>query len=214
MVTTGQRANALREILQRVGFGAGSAEEHPPTIDALDPSLRAEVHGLLEELGGDPRHGHPLRPGAWDLVFDGRVVVELDEELHFNRYRSMTLRADWAGGLPWQDRYLQLCGEREPDCLAAAKWGKRWTNPSCERLFGTASAPGNFDNGGAPRWKQRALYDAMKDAAALSGLGISLVRLSTHDVVGTARLDEVLRGKSPCDFDALRQLVADRTVVG
>ena len=214
VVTTGQRADALSDLLLHVGFGAASAEERPPRIDALDPSLRAEVQGLLEEFGGDPREGPPLRPGAWDLVFDGRIVVELDEELHFNRYRSVTLRAGWADVLPWQDSYLELCREREPDCLAAAKWGKRWTNPSCERLFGTASAPGNFENGGAPRWKQRALYDAMKDAAVLSGQGISLIRLSTHDVVGTARLDDVLRGKADCDLDALGQLVAERTLVG
>ena len=173
-----------------------------------------EVQGLLEEFGGDPREGPPLRPGAWDLVFDGRIVVELDEELHFNRYRSVTLRAGWADVLPWQDSYLKFCREREPDCLAAAKWGKRWTNPSCERLFGTASAPGNFENGGAPRWKQRALYDAVKDAAVLSGQGISLIRLSTHDVVGTAALDDVLRCKADCDLDALGQLVAERTLVG
>jgi hypothetical protein len=42
----------------------------------------------------------PLRPGAWDLVFADGLVVELDEELHFNRYRAQSLQNEWATDLP------------------------------------------------------------------------------------------------------------------
>ena len=103
----------------------------------------------------------PLRPGPWDLAFEGNLFVELDEELHFNRYRSVTLEPAWAVELPWRRDYMSFSVEHEPACLAAARWGKRWTNPSCERIFGPADPPGTFGVVGAPRWKQRALYDAM-----------------------------------------------------
>jgi hypothetical protein len=35
---------------------------------------------------------NPLRLSAWDLEFDG-IAVELDEHLHFNRYRGLTLKS-------------------------------------------------------------------------------------------------------------------------
>src|SRR5207247_5846986 len=93
--------------------------------------------GLYRELGG--AESEPtLRPGPWDLVFKGPVVVELDEELHFNRYRGLTLTASWAEQLPWTSTYRAYCEKHEADCLAAGTWGKRWTNPSCERMFGAA----------------------------------------------------------------------------
>jgi hypothetical protein len=45
-------------------------------------------------------------PGAWDLAFEDRLVVELDEQLHFNRYRATTLNEEWARFLPWRDSFL------------------------------------------------------------------------------------------------------------
>jgi len=42
-----------------------------------------------------------FRPGGWDLPFRGPLLVELDEELHFNCYRATTLEASWEADLPW-----------------------------------------------------------------------------------------------------------------
>ena len=116
------------------------------------------VHATLGGRDESPQ----LRPGSWDLAFDGELLIELDEELHFNRYRSVTLRRDWTTALPWRNDYLRYCRDREVDCLAAGSWGKRWSNPSCEAMFGPGDPSGVFRQGGAPRWKQRALYDAIK----------------------------------------------------
>jgi hypothetical protein len=58
----------------------------------------AELHALYRRLGG--LLATPTwRPGGWDLVFGGSLVVELDEELHFNRYRALTLNSSWAKGV-------------------------------------------------------------------------------------------------------------------
>ena len=178
----------------------------------------AARHGLLPgglwkarfgHLGGHDGSGR-LQPGPWDLAFENGLVVELDEQLHFNRYRARTLHADWTEPLPWRDVYLVYCRDRERDCLADGRWGQRWTNPSCERLFGLAGPPGTFDQGGAPRWKQRALYDALKDMSALVG-SVKLARLAIYDVVDGVDLHTALEGQTEIDPGALVSFTGSRT---
>ena len=123
----------------------------------------------------------------------------------------MTLGTDWAAKLPWAGDYEDHCRERENACARKASHGGYRTNSSCERLFGVSAPVGQLESpGGSPRWKQRALYDAMKDAACVWG-DVSLARLSTHDVIGRAPLGTILDGKAPVDVDALRSVVEART---
>lgn len=165
---------------------------------------------LYQVLGGkEPVRA--LRPGAWDLAFADGLVVELDEELHFNQYRLRTLQAPWSVRLPWHDAYLDLCDRHERACLDAGKWGKRWTSPSCESMFGPPGEAGVLEGAGAPRWKQRALYDAIKDVTALTSNALHLVRLSVWDTIGDVRLGDALSGSAPIDDERLRELVAQRT---
>lgn len=211
VVKTGARATVLSGLLERLGYRRGDERRLPaPRLGSLSPDLTDQVVDLYRSLGGRA-DAATLRPGAWDLVFDDGLIVELDEELHFNRYRALSLTAEWTAPLPWRGDYLGFCGTFEPECLAAGRWGKRWTNPSCASLFGDGGPPGDLDLG-SPRWKQRALYDAMKDAWYLSGHGERLVRISTHDVVEGVPLGAVLDGRSsaPPDLDALAALVHER----
>lgn len=152
-----------------------------------------------------------LRPGAWDLSFADGLVLELDEELHFNRYRFSTLQAPESAKLPWRDAYLDQCRRYEEQCLQAGKWGKRWTSPSCEATFGPAGEAGSLQEAGAPRWKQRALYDAIKDIAASESQTWHLARLSVWDSVGDIRLGAALSEDAPIDPELLGDLVAHRT---
>lgn len=192
----------------RAGFRPAPAPAAPRLSDLGD--LAAEVRELYRQLGGV--HPEPvLRPGAWDLAFEGGVVVELDEELHFNRYRGATLDPQWTAPVPWRHDYLRYCVAHEPGCLAAATWGKRWTNPSCARLFGDGGPPGDLSGAGAPRWKQRALYDAMKDAAAARG-AVQLARVATVDLLAGARLGDVLEGRADVEPGAVAELVGQRLV--
>lgn len=181
-----------------------------PRANDLSPERLEHLSYLYRALGGT-NASPQFRPGGWDLAFEGGLVVELDEELHFNRYRRITLQPEWTVDLPWRRDYVAFTVEHEAECLAAARWGKRWTNPSCEALFGTADPPGTFRSVGAPRWKQRALYDALKDAAALDASTIHLARLATVDLVGEVCLGAVLEGRAPIDLDALLQLLKERS---
>jgi len=91
---------------------------HPPPrmIDLADDG-RAEVLDLYRQLGG--QHETPaLRPGSWDLQVDD-VLVELDEQLHFNRYRAVTLQSRAYRSLPSFPllAYQQFCETWEGACL-------------------------------------------------------------------------------------------------
>ena len=64
--------------------------------------------------------------------------------------------------------------------------------------------------GGAPRWKQRALYDAIKDASAHAN-DLRFARLSIYDEVSGAPLGAALSGRHSIDTDELLELLAART---
>ena len=210
MVRTGARAQALQKLLNRAGLVSDASIPAAPRLDDMPDEARAEVAATYRALGGT-EPVRPPRPGAWDLGFAGGLVVELDEELHFNRYRSTTLESPWAANLPWYEDYPGFCSQHEAKCLDAGKWGKRWTTPSCESMFGPPGEPGELEGPGAPRWKQRALYDAMKDTAALASDSLQLVRLSVWDTIGDITLGDALVVGTPVDPGELRELVDRRT---
>src|SRR5947208_3305021 len=117
MVRTGRRAEALLALLRDSGFLPAPVRPPPRLVD-LRPRIVEEMLGLYRRLGG--LQDQPvLRPGSWDLSFAGDLVIELDEELHFNRYRAATLDTSWSSGLPWTRDYTKFCKEQEPRCLAA-----------------------------------------------------------------------------------------------
>jgi hypothetical protein len=128
-----------------------------------------------------------------------------------NRYRAHTLQTQWATALPWHNVYLDLCRDREQECIAAGKWGKRWTNPSCESMFGPPGTPGALDGPGSPRWKQRALYDAVKDISSLDTGTLRFCRLSVWDRIGDIMLGDALAGAA-IDLDELGSFIAQRTL--
>lgn len=77
-------------------------------------------------------------------------------------------------------------------------------------MFGLASAPGNHDGVGSPRWRQRALYDAVRDIWVGNNPTWRLARVSMYDLVGGVRINEVLTGKHHVDPSLLRKLIESR----
>lgn len=211
MVRTGKRAAALAQILAAGKLKLARNAPAPPRLESLAEQYREQVLGAYRVLGGIKAVPN-LRPGPWDLTLaDGRVL-EFDEELHFNRYRSVTLRELPHARLPWHAAYCTQCVVHEAECLRAGRWGSRWDNPSASAMFGPAAEPGELSvPAGAPRWKQRALYDALKDTAAAQDGGPVLVRVSVHDVVAGTPLGAMLEGRSQVSADDVVAFVESRT---
>lgn len=166
MVATRARARAHATLLTTRGWQQVTAQRLPKIGDIADLQ-RLPIRSTYDRLGGAVSLFHRIRPGGYDLAFttrDGLLDIELDEERHFNRYRAVTPRYHLASrtaldtGLPRP--------QRTPRTPAAAGWGtgQRWTNPSAARFFGLPSQPGDFTSVGAPRLRQRAFYDGVKDA--------------------------------------------------
>lgn len=205
----GAQEKRLGRLLRTLGY---TEDDKPPRpkLATMPAEAQEQVIEVYRALGGihpDP----PLITGPWDSSYLGNLVVELDESAHFNRYRATTLEPEWAQRLPWRIAYITYAAEFEEACTKGRSHGGYWTSTSTERQFGPPGPNGELDGAGSPRWKQRALYDAMRDITALHG-GVRLVRLSVYDNVGGVTLGAALNSGAPSDADALAALINERTL--
>jgi hypothetical protein len=160
----GRRAERRARLLREEGLAVVDRRTGArPTSATVTDDAVSMILDCYRALGGQ-MSSPTLAPGPWDLRVE-HGLVELDEERHFNRWREITLEStayDLLGTFP-RGLYRVLCGERETECLRAASDRGSWTNPGSERQFGPAGPNGVLTGAGSPRWRQRALYDFMKD---------------------------------------------------
>jgi hypothetical protein len=178
-------------------------------LDELTSDGLSRIRQVYDDLAGIPGQFDRARPGSFDLAFDteaGQLVVELDEEQHFNRYRAITLSRPWAAQLPWARTYVGLSAAHEAQLVRHWRSGRRWTNESAPRFFGPASPPGDFSGVGSPRWRQRAFYDAFKDLMP----AIHLARVSVHDELAGRALNVILRSGDLTTASRVRAYVESR----
>lgn len=202
----GKKATALAALLEAEGFAKAVI---PAAQWARLPSATAsEFMQLYRALGGvqsDPC----FEPDDWDFAYEGNLVVELDEHAHFNRYRRFTLNFAVPERLPWTEDYIQYCDSYERRSPRHGTW---WSNKSCDEMFGPPEGS-NDPMATATRWKQRAFYDAVKDAYCLSE-GLRLVRISVYDRVNGVKVDRGLdpSKKSKLDISALLSHLESRSI--
>lgn len=208
-MAVGDRERALGAMLTTLGYR--SSRWPVPRVPGLPAGATSWVLELYRELGGI-QASPVLAPRGWDHPCVN-LVVELDEEQHFTRYRALTLQPAWARALPWADAYTTYSQSHEGVALARNASAGFWTKPGAEAQFGPSSAPRDLSGAGSARWKQRALYDAVRDAAAASGQ-VNLARLSVYDLVAGRTVDAVLRNPVFGDLEALDALIKQRTLAG
>jgi hypothetical protein len=112
-----------------------------------------------------------------------KELVVLDEALHFNRYRAITLRLGVYDKLPAfpKAQYLGYCRQFEPECLKSGMVRGQWSDRHGEDWFGKPAAPGDFTGSGAPVWKLRAWQDAIFDLYPLVYPESRVIRFSIYD---------------------------------
>lgn len=188
----GEMQSTLEQLLASVGTISHKRLPFPRDHDVVRAGHGELVNDVYKNLGGGlPSASLNLRP--WDMEFDG-VAVELDEYLHFNRYRAFTLDSMAYSDLPSfpLEAYRKYCVEFESNCLDAGGYGGKWSNSGCERQFGPASAPRVLDGNGAPRWKQRAFYDFVKDLSPLL-IDVKVARVAIWDRISDGGAPRVVR---------------------
>ena len=190
----------LQEILSRILIERfrDTTKQIPSSIeinDLVKAGLMNEVDRTYRRLGGI-LNKPPLSFGKWDILLKD-FIVELDEEQHFNRNRSVTLNSYIYHLEKGFDilTYNKYCTDYELNCLAKSSWGKYWSSPSTERQFGLPGPKGSLEGPGSPRWKQRAFYDYLRDVFA-SIYRIDLIRISIYDKL-------IINGKSRSIGDLL-----------
>lgn len=209
----GEMQRSLEMILEQVGRVTHGMVPFPTITDITKTGMDCDIDKVYRALDGK-LPTLPINLRKWDMEFEGSAV-ELDEYLHFNRYRAATLRSKLYSKLPGfpLDVYRRHCEEHEDRCLTAGGYGRKWTNTACERQFGSGAPPGNLGGGGAPRWKQRAFYDFVKDLSPLL-IGVRLARVSVWDELpdgeGHLTVVDILSRPSRTGVQALAKLIRKR----
>lgn len=183
----GKRENNLRQILTESGIIKEPKLAVPRIrslvlLDDLGEYGRT-VQKVFSDLGG--KDGEIDFRSRWD-IFGDQYIIELDEELHFNQYRLLTLNSPLykCGRLkPFPlEKYKGFCQDYSEKCKSAGSFGRKWRTDRSVVMFGAAGNPGDLSGNGSPRWKQRAFYDFIKDMSILV-TNIPVVRLSIYDKI-------------------------------
>lgn len=204
------RQNTLKEILTDA-FGSGQCPR-PTHEQYRDSPFREEISLVYKKLGGTLEI-YPTAFRGFDIKLKG-LVVELDEEQHFNRYRFSTLGSEFYDSADVQD-YLAYCESYEAGCLKRARYGGYWKTPVSVTQFGPGGPVGEIPEDfsilqlGASRWKQRAFYDYLRDVGSRI-TGYKLVRVSVYDRVAGIEIGEILQREHLALYDSLITFVQEK----
>ncbi len=168
-------------------------EVNPSFLDAKGKTWLAEIY---EDLGGSGN-----LPLLEKLKFDFKINRNLfvyDDELHFNRYRLITLRSELyaAFNFPFSEGVKRVCRTFEKECLKAGMQERIWNgSPFAKRCFGKASEQSDFTQNGSPGWKLTAYNDAQTDLQSRIH-GYKIYRIYPYETLMTGgslkRLDQLL----------------------
>ncbi|MEN2283027.1 hypothetical protein AAGF08_12870 [Algoriphagus sp. SE2] len=135
------------------------------------------------------------------LNFDFKIkrnLILYDDEIHFNRYRLISLRSDFYKefNFSFYEAYKRLCRTYEKDCLKVGLQERLWNGPPIgKHSFGEPNEIGDFSGTGATGWKLLAYNDAQIDMQSRIH-GYRLIRLNPFETLMTGgslkRLDYLL----------------------
>ncbi len=187
--------NLLRIISQ-----ASSEVEAPFELPVHAKYLEGKGNELLKEVYESVSGiGNPICLQHLKIDFKiNRFLFLYDDEVHFNRYRLMTLKTSLyeVFSYQWVDAYRRMCRNYERECIKAGSQERIWTGPPiAQRAFGKAEVSGELSGNGASGWKLNAYNDAQYDL--ISRLhGYKLIRIPVYENImigGTLRkIDDLL----------------------
>jgi hypothetical protein len=200
----GKKETLLCNILQ--GTKGERFQVNDTSLKNLD-----HIKKIYTELGGCSNK-IPLRIGNFDIKLQNDHYLELDEQLHFNRYRLITLKSDiYLNCKSFNvDFYKKSCQIHEIDCLNSGGYGGKWKNDSTEKLFLKSSPNKDLNGNGSSRWKQRAFYDFIKDCFALENK-IILQRVSIWETIPSKiKIKDILDKEMEQHYNELRTFILNK----
>lgn len=153
--------------------------------------MHNEIQNVYRKLNGQ-LEVYPVAFRGFDIELS-HCFVELDEEQHFNRYRSLTLDSiiyNTNSSFSTLD-YKSFCNQFENACLKKGDNRKYWKTDSTENQFGKSAAEGILTGDGSSRWRQRAFYDFLRDAGQQIG-NYKLIRISIYQKIFDKTVAEIL----------------------
>ena len=152
------------------------------------------------------------------LLEFGRFCVLLDESIHFNRYRTKTLRSSFyekLSSFPLA-KYRTYCRKFEVESLKTGTSNPYWTNEEAEEHFGPSQQSGDLGLSGSSGWKLNALKDFSIDIIARQRK-IRLLRLSVWDDLMVnrrlVRFNDLLMSPGEAEYNLILKYV-EKKVVG
>ncbi|PWJ42741.1 DUF7255 family protein [Sediminitomix flava] len=163
-------------------------QTHPQKIfkwaDFEESKFKEEIFNTYHKLTGQKNNPN-IKLSPWLIEIED-VVIVLDEILHFNRYRGITLRSEIYNNLPSfpLSQYTRYCNQKENECLKPGGSLNNWSNQFAEIQFGPSSQRvGDFKGLGSSAWKLRAFKDYLQDISSLMTKDYKVLRISVWDQI-------------------------------
>lgn len=186
----------IHDALAKAKYLLKQEVEMPMTTAQLAKSSLADNIGIIYAQLGGKGHWQQIELPTID-IWAGDYFLMIDDHLHFNRYRGITLRAPQyqKTSILHLDSYQRYCRQYEAECKKAGLAKNLWTTTKAEQHFGEAAEVGEFEGNGSPAWKLRAFEALLIDSAAVVSQ-VKLLRLPIYAnlMVGgqLMRLDKLL----------------------
>ena len=210
------RVQNLHNILLSKFLPASELKREFSTKELLNSFDKEQFLEVYQSLGG--REEYPEIVFSIPFMEFGRFCVLLDEPIHFNRYRSKTLRSTFyeqLSSFPLM-KYRTYCRKYETECLKAGTSSPYWSNSLAEQHFGPSQSSGDLGLQGSAGWKLNALRDFCIDLIARQRK-IRLLRISVWDDMMVNRslkkLNDILISPGKQEADLINKFV-ERKVVG
>ncbi|HEX8546244.1 MAG TPA: hypothetical protein VF691_04735 [Cytophagaceae bacterium] len=144
-------------------------------------NVEEEILNIYKSLGGI--QSLPNLPFLQEhIIIEPNILLILDDERKFNRYRASTLKATVYSQIKHfpLEKYKSFCRTYENQCLKSASHAAAWTNREAEKSYGKAAEFGDLDANGSPLWKEIAMHDFILDHLPLIS-DYQLLRISVWD---------------------------------
>ena len=170
----------LKSIIEEImGYSSDSSFPKISQFEIEYAGLDDEILDIYKKLGGI-QESFPINY-SWDIKYPD-FIIELDEELHFNRYRLITLNSSIYNSYRYFSigKYKEYCRLYENNCLSFGKYGNKWMSNSSEKFFLKSNDYGVLEGNGSSRWRQRAFNDFLKDVNSVIR-NKPVIRVSIYD---------------------------------